>query len=76
MKKINLNKKSTNSNTYGTEFGTYHEYDNEINSNYDSLGVTYENEIETANEQNDSSKKEECTSKGCRSKLENKKSNR
>jgi hypothetical protein len=76
MKKINLNKKNTDSNTYSTEFGTYHEYDNEINSNYDSLDDYSTCKKEKSNEKNESSKKEGCHDKGCRSKLENKNLNR
>ena len=60
MKKINSKKTST-------EFGTYHEQENEISSNYDSLRDYSSKEESRTNEQN-SSKKEECCEESCYSK--------
>ncbi len=68
MKKMNLNKRST-------EFGTFHEHENEMNSNYDSLGDSYNNEKQTTNESSNSSEKEECHDLGCHS-TRSQKSNR
>ena len=68
MKKMNLNKKST-------EFGTFHENENAMNSSYSSLEDYYTKDNQQNNEQEGSSEKEECYDRGCQTKR-NRKSNR